>query len=250
MTGEEYLRRVQLEAAKCPKVVVAPHPQVKLNEDENSFHDVFDKEFVKSKNPLPLLLQQQLISDFSSTRMRLEQMRDSLSDEDKKRSRSHHPNLSNVVYYKKWCLGREVETDSSDEELIDSRNVRRTSRNKGPKQPPVQQKSLPLKFLLSLDQQEILSLIEMQVKWINDYGFDCETNGSWVHSLLSALEKPLSSNAYSILRDISRCISQCRKDEEDQEEEEDNEEVQSNLESMSLIICIIGRYFDQKDLLD
>ena len=83
----------------------------------------------------------------------------------------------------------------------------------------------------------------MQMKCINDYGFHCETNGSWIRSLLSTLEKPLSSNV-CFLRQVSRCISQCRKDEED------NKEVERNLQFMHLIICIAGRYFDQKDLKD
>lgn len=248
-TGEEYLRRVQLEAAKCPKVVVAPTPRViKTDVDHKEINDHLHRRSDTSSHEATLSFeeQQELVADFSQTRTRLERMRDMLTDDEKKKARSHHPSLSNVFYYKKWCLGNDISEDSSDEELVDSRQVRRASKGKGQKQPPVQLRTFPVKFLLSLDQQEVLSLLDMQIKWINDYGLDPNTNGQWVHSLLCALQKPLCSDAYSVLREVCRCLKRYRSQHD---QSDDDEEDSARQRSIDLIICIIGRYFDQKDLL-
>jgi len=242
VSGEEYLRRVQLEAAKCPKVVVADSLVGRdyiCREDGN----VDGEQFVKSKNPLSLDLQQEMILEFTRIRTKLEELKETLTIEEKRKARSHHPGLNNVLYYKKWCLGSEASSDSSDEDMAPTSS----SKSKGQKYPPVKVRNLPLKFLLSMDQEEILFLLSMQAKWIDSYGFDQETNGPWVYSLLSALEKPLGSNAYSTLRQVSRCVSQCRSLFESSQE---NDEDAATIRSMDLVICIIGRYFDQQDLLD
>jgi survival of motor neuron protein-interacting protein 1 len=245
VTGEEYLRRVQLEAAKCPKVVVAEYPQLKEVVDHKEINEYIGigSDVNSSIIDLPLDAQQELVSEFSRTRTRLELMRDMLSDEEKKKARSHHPKISNVFYYKRWCLGNDISSDSSDEEVVDSKSVRRPSRGKGQKNPPVKERSLPIKFLLSLDQQEVLTLLQLQTKWITDYDFNAETSGQWLHSLLSALEKPLDSEGYSVLREVCRCIKRLRSNSDDDREDSDRHR------SMDLIVCIICRYFDQRDLL-
>lgn len=234
VTGEEYLRRVQLEAEACPKTVVATNLSINgsIEKDNSSILYMPPDEggFIASaKDRLPEDVQKQLVADFSRLRLQVDKKRNLISDEQKKRNRTYYPKLDKRSYWKRFSLGPDVSSDSEDEG------------GKLKKKVPPNPGNPPLKLLLSLDQSEVLSLLEMNTKWIKEYGFDPGSNGVWIYSLLSILEKPLPADGYAVLRDVSRGISVSRA----QDDPDDKSTVQ-----MSLIILLIGRYFDQLDLLD
>ena len=97
-----------------------------------------------------------------------------------------------------------------------------------------------LTLLLKLDQVGHHKLLKYLHRWSSEDGF-CETIGLWIFSVLACLEKPIHSDVYATLRDISRTLSSERK--ETGLEPKD-------INSINIIICIIGRYFDQKDMVD
>ncbi|ERE73128.1 survival of motor neuron protein-interacting protein 1 [Cricetulus griseus] len=66
--------------------------------------------------------------------------------------------------------------------------------------------------------------------------------GRWFYALLACLEKPLLPEAHSLIRQLARRCSEVRllvgsKDDE-------------RVPALNLLICLVSRYFDQRDLAD
>lgn len=99
-----------------------------------------------------------------------------------------------------------------------------------------------LSMLVKLDQSDHHKLLSYFARWIKDDGF-CEQIGLWIFSVLACIEKPIPSPVYATLREISRKLSAARG------EIDDDQDLKS-MKSINIIICIIGRYFDQKDMVD
>lgn len=98
-----------------------------------------------------------------------------------------------------------------------------------------------MRILLRMDSNQVEANLEYHSQWIDEYGFSHD-QGRWIYALLSCLEKPLFPTIISLLRDLCRkCI-----EKRSQLDDHDGELVNG----LNLIICIIGRYFDQTDLAD
>ncbi|GAB1297459.1 Gem-associated protein 2 [Apodemus speciosus] len=68
------------------------------------------------------------------------------------------------------------------------------------------------------------------------------SEGRWFYALLACLEKPLLPEAHSLIRQLARRCSEVRllvgsKDDE-------------RVPALNLLICLVSRYFDQRDLAD
>ena len=102
--------------------------------------------------------------------------------------------------------------------------------------------------MLSLSQQDLLTLLTFLVTWIRDYGLT-DRIALWLFSVLSCVRKPLTADAYHVLRQVSRAVSSVRRDlmQLDDEHEEEESRV---LTAAHLLICLIGRYFQQLDMID
>jgi survival of motor neuron protein-interacting protein 1 len=236
-SGPEYLRRVQLEAAKCEKIVVSktiPKPVI----PDCPVSLTGEKRFIPCMNGLPLDVQRQIVAEFSVIRMQIEKKRTSLTKHHVNRLRKKYPAMTEYFYWHKYCLNMSAsESESSEDEVMSGML---TSKRKATKTKPPAASKPNLRLLLSLDQNELLTLLMFVLKWCSDYGID-QKLCFWIYSILSVIEKPLISDAYSLIRDVSRSLSHARL-----EEELDPETVNS----CHLIICIIGRYFNQLDMID
>ena len=93
-----------------------------------------------------------------------------------------------------------------------------------------------------MTQDEVIRVLSYHQKWIKQLGFTADM-GRWIYALLVALDKPLPSEVYSVLRDLSRVCSECR-------HKMDIKTDTKTVNAINLIICLIGRYFEQNDMCD
>ncbi|CAG2174313.1 unnamed protein product [Oppiella nova] len=259
VTGEEYLRRVQLEAQKCPEVVVAnldvnqftPN-QTLIIENSNGFIRA------KPESTPSVDWQRAQVSEFSHVRTSLARMRahrppgtavDPIADRPPVRHRS-------MSWWRDYCIGKRSDHSSDsdsdrgggggDEDESDLSTPTDTPHNSSAlkrEKRAKRESNLPLmSTICALTQDEVIVLLSFYAKWCQQYRFT-EHFGLWIYALLVALEKPLPAEVYSTLRDLSRVCSECR--------HKIGSDCDSNvLISLNLIICIIGRYFDQNDMCD
>ncbi|KAJ7399544.1 Gem-associated protein 2 [Pitangus sulphuratus] len=87
----------------------------------------------------------------------------------------------------------------------------------------------------------VTSVLEYLVSWFGEKKFTPEL-GRWLYALLACLEKPLLPEAHSLIRQLARRCSEVRVLEENKNEEQ--------ISALNLIICLVSRYFDQRDLAD
>ncbi|KAJ7410258.1 Gem-associated protein 2 [Willisornis vidua] len=184
-TPQEYLKRVQIEAARCPDVVVAKIDPRKLKKKQT----VNISSLNKHRNHWRL---QHLDSNVIM------------------------PKSEDEEGWKKFCLGERVysEIDAlSDNESIGIDYVKAT----------------------------VTSVLEYLISWFGEKKFTPEL-GRWLYALLACLEKPLLPEAHSLIRQLARRCSEVRLLEENKNEEQ--------ISALNLIICLVSRYFDQRDLAD
>ncbi|XP_065491267.1 gem-associated protein 2 isoform X4 [Caloenas nicobarica] len=179
-TPQEYLKRVQIEAARCPDVVVAQIDPKKLR---------------------------------------------------KKQTVNISPKSEDEEGWKKFCLGEraysEIDALSDNENLgIDYLKVGF---------PPL------LSIVSRMSQATVTSVLEYLTSWFGEKKFTPEL-GRWLYALLACLEKPLLPEAHSLIRQLARRCSEVRVLEENKNEEQ--------ISALNLIICLVSRYFDQRDLAD
>ncbi|CAJ0917905.1 unnamed protein product [Ranitomeya imitator] len=87
----------------------------------------------------------------------------------------------------------------------------------------------------------VTSVLEYLVNWFEERDFTPEL-GRWLYALLASLEKPLLPEAHSLIRQLARRCSQVRAGVEHREDE--------RVSALNLFICLVGRYFEQRDLAD
>lgn len=103
--------------------------------------------------------------------------------------------------------------------------------------------NLPLvSTVIRLSQSLTVNLLEYSITWIKKFDF-CHEIGHWIYALLACLNEPFDNNTYSILRNVSRACSRARFKHTEISDK-------SLINSMNLIICIIGRHYGQLDLTD
>lgn len=97
-----------------------------------------------------------------------------------------------------------------------------------------------LSLILNFDQVGHHKLLGYLVRWTIEDGYN-EIIGLWIFSIMACIEKPIHSQVYATLREISRTLSSLRNEDDFDEK---------SMKSANIIICIIGRYFGQKDMID
>ena len=109
---------------------------------------------------------------------------------------------------------------------------------------------LPTTSLVShLRPHVAVRLLEHSVSWAEDLGgigvaADADAEGAWLYSLLCRLEKPLHPDVGSALRTLAIVCSRQR--ERVVKEKGDLKIVNT----LSLLICLVAKYFDQADMAD
>ncbi|XP_042309354.1 gem-associated protein 2 isoform X2 [Sceloporus undulatus] len=210
-TPQEYLKRVQIEAAKCPDVVVAQIDPKKLKKKQTVNISLSGCQPAPVGFSPTLKWQREQVAHFSAIRQ---------------------PRPDDEEGWKKFCLGEKlyletaVQVPSDDSEGIDYVQIGF---------PPF------LSIVSRMNQATVTAVLEYLTNWLAAKEFTTEL-GRWLYALLACLEKPLLPEAHSLIRQLARQCSEVRVLEENKNDEK--------VSALNLIICLVGRYFDQHDLAD
>nr|XP_060614933.1 gem-associated protein 2 isoform X3 [Anolis sagrei ordinatus] len=192
-TPQEYLKRVQIEAANCPDVVVAQIDPKKLKKKQTVNISLSGCQPAPVGYSPTLKWQQQQVAHFSTIRQNVNKHRD---------------------HWKAQQLDSNVAIIGF---------------------PPL------LSIVSRMNQATVTSVLEYLTNWLGKKEFTPEL-GRWLYALLACLEKPLLPEAHSLIRQLARQCSEVRALEENKNDEK--------VSALNLIICLVGRYFDQHDLAD
>lgn len=227
---QEYLRHVQLEASRCPDVVVAQIDPKKLRNQTVNVSIAGCRAAPLGFSP-GLKWQQEQVSSFSHIRQSVLKKRQLWRD---------HFLDDNVVLpkeededgWRRFCLGERVYlSNSASEEGADAPGLDYIKMGF----PPF------LSIVSKLNQSTVSSVLEYLISWFEERDFVPQL-GQWLYALLACLEKPLLPEAHSLIRQLARRCSTVRANLENRDDE--------RLSALNLMICIVSRYFDQNDLAD
>ncbi|XP_044520715.1 gem-associated protein 2 isoform X2 [Gracilinanus agilis] len=215
-TPQEYLKRVQLEAAQCPDVVVAHIDPKKLKRKQTVNVSLSGCQPAPEGYSPTLKWQQQQVAQFSTIRQSV--------NKHKNHWKSQHldsnvtmPKCEDEEGWKKFCLGERLYAEMSI--------ATTTGENPG----------------IDYVQATITSVLEYLINWFGEKDFTPEL-GRWLYALLACLEKPLLPEAHSLIRQLARRCAEVRFLVESKEDE--------RVPALNLLICLVSRYFDQRDLAD
>lgn len=238
-TGSEYLRRVRLEAAKCPDVVVA-----NIDASRFSTRQTMAVSTTKGCQPAPkgyapsLAWQRQQAADFSQTRLALAAYKATAEKERKrKRKRTHakHPRWEDDVGWCKLCFGTKFQNKLAKTGPTEGDDTNMNVDEEGSDgMPPL------VSFVASLSQPQVEQVLDYHICWFETTGFSRE-QGCWFYALLTCLEKPLDPSTCSSLRSLVRLCANLRATMKDDD---------PHLPHLNLLICLVTRYFGQSDLAD
>ncbi|XP_005105416.1 gem-associated protein 2 [Aplysia californica] len=238
-SGNEYLRRVRLEAMECPKVVVA-------DMDTSSF---LTQQTVKVSEPggllpvpvsykAPMSWQRMQVAEFAALRQKLIQFKALLKQKKINVPSPKLPQANDADTWCRLCFGRlKVKIDQGDNSSTNasSENEKVPVDSPGEGTPPL------LHIVAHMNQHQVTCVLEYHTNWLEATGFT-SAQGRWFYALLANLQKPLSPEVCSWLRRLARLCSNIRASLEDVD--------QPMLKELNLIICLVSRYFDQRDLAD
>lgn len=251
----DYLHNVMMEAKICPDVVVAKIDAKKLKPNQSSM--AIRNTFMKKSMPFSKYSPDenwidQRIKKFCIAREEFQRhlaYLKSVKRQTKKRPKLPVyplPSWDDELNWRYLCLGNNKLGSNLKEEkepVFDVVNMEIACDNISQiidlstlkvGYPPL------LRILLRMEPKHIGANLEYQVEWLKNFGFS-HHQGHWIYSLLICLEKPLFPSITSSLRDLVReCVNLRSKiDLPDL----------NKINGLNLIICIIGKYFDQYDML-
>ncbi|CAK9818626.1 Gem-associated protein 2 [Anthophora quadrimaculata] len=215
-SGEEYIKRVVIEAQQCADVVVA-------DVDRKCFtKPTIEVEHLSGCVEAPPWLSPTLdwqmcqVSDFSNIRLYISQLKNEIQTAKRKWRplKIDMPSIDDEKGWIKFCSGRE-----------ETRRVVPT-----------------LNTVFCLNQSMVEQILEYLVVYI-----ETETKieyelGQWLYALLVVLEMPLTPDMCSCLRSLARTCSVMRAKSMKLEVYE--------IGALNLFICLVARYFRQLDLAD
>nr|XP_009937787.1 PREDICTED: gem-associated protein 2 [Opisthocomus hoazin] len=220
----------EIEAARCPDVVVAQIDPKKLRRKQTVNISISGCQPAPEGYSPTLKWQQQQVANFSAVRQSLNKHRNHW--------RSQHldsnvtmPKSEDEEGWKKFCLGERVYSEINA--LSDNENLGIDYIKVG--FPPL------LSIVSRMNQATVTSVLEYLISWFGEKKFTPEL-GRWLYALLACLEKPLLPEAHSLIRQLARRCSEVRVLEENKNEEQ--------ISALNLLICLVSRYFDQRDLAD
>nr|XP_033327370.1 gem-associated protein 2 [Megalopta genalis] len=216
-SGEEYIKRVVIEAQQCADVVVA-------NIDRSQFvQPTINVQPLSGCMEAPSCLgptldwQQYQFSDFSNVRLYISQLKDEIQSS-KRKWKPPSINLPDIDDEKGWiqfCLGTyegEKKTDPT------------------------------LNTVFSLNQPMVEQILEYLIDYVEVEKEIIHKLGQWLYALLAILEMPLTPEMCSCLRSLARTCSIIRSNSINLEVHE--------IGALNLFICLVARYFRQLDMAD
>jgi len=249
--GMAYLRQVIKERKRVPDTVTAVAPKRKLDNSSSS-------NTTTSTSPSSMLAgrhkaappvgccpgptwQREQVKQFSEVRAKLARhikLTKACGDQEKQKI----PDKKNEALWCHLMLGGEVWdiVVKSREEEEDITKGKTDVTGEAPK----------LGFVTALPVFVCEQVLEYVVSWLTVTGWKPEY-GPWVYALLTRLEKPLTPDVGSSLRDLALFCAQERvKIASKVACIETGGVPDDNIAALNLFICLVAKYFDQGDLVD
>jgi len=233
--GMSYLRQVVRERKRCADTVTADIDLSKVIKNNSKNEDEKEEVLGRSKVAPPpgccpgLVWQREQIKKFSDVRLKVSQHRSLLRKEGGAVEKV--PAKDNEALWCHLMLGEEVWRIVDDSEGVKEGKM-------------VTGESPRLNFVVAVPVYVCEHVLEYLVSWLRVTGWRPEF-GPWIYSIMSRLEKPLTPEISSTLRELARVCSQIRADIVNKE---DNSE--EAIAALNLFVCLVARYFDQTDLED
>ncbi|XP_011869062.1 PREDICTED: gem-associated protein 2 [Vollenhovia emeryi] len=214
-SGEDYIKRVVIEARQCADVVVADLDPSCVKKPTKAYVETLAGCVEAPENLRPTVeWQQYQVSDFSKLRLYVSQLKDEILV-GKRKWRPPDIQLPDVDDYDAWinfCSG-------GDEKAKPTLNT-----------------------LFCFNQSNVEQVLEYLVQFVETERRIEYKRGQWIYALLVILEQPLQPDTCSCLRSLARACSVIRADSRELDAQE--------LGALNLIICLVARYFRQWDLAD
>ncbi|XP_023377963.1 gem-associated protein 2 isoform X1 [Pteropus vampyrus] len=175
--------------------------------------------------------QQQQVAQFSVVRQSVNRHRSHWKSQQLD-SNVTMPKSEDEEGWKKFCLG----------ERLCAEGAVGPAKNESPGIDYIQIGFPPLLSIVSrMNQATVTSVLEYLSNWFGERDFTPEL-GRWLYALLACLEKPLLPEAHSLIRQLARRCSEVRLLVDSKDDE--------RVPALNLLICLVSRYFDQRDLAD
>lgn len=217
-SGEDYIKRVVIEARQCADVVVAD-----INPEFLKTPTIDIEPLAGCVEAPPLFSpslewQQRQVANFSDLRLHVSQLKSEIHASKRKLNpqQMQLPGIDDRCGWIAYCCEKR-----SDE-----------ANSYGPR----------LKTLFHMNQPLIEQVLEYLVEHVQTQGVVEHELGQWIYALLAVLELPLNPDACSCLRTLARACSVIRANSKKLEEHE--------VGALNLFICLVARYFRQMDLAD
>ncbi|XP_047623171.1 gem-associated protein 2 isoform X1 [Phacochoerus africanus] len=222
-TPQEYLRRVQIEAAQCPDVVVAQIDPKKLKRKQSVNVSLSGCQPAPEGYSPTLQWQQQQVAQFSTVRQSVNRHRSHWKSQQLD-SNVTMPKSEDEEGWKKFCLG---------ERLCAEGVTVGPAASESPGIDYVQIGFPPLLSIVSrMNQATVTSVLEYLSNWFGERDFTPEL-GRWLYALLACLEKPLLPEAHSLIRQLARRCSEVRLLVDSKDDE--------RVPALNLLICLVSR---------
>jgi len=235
--GMSYLRQVVRERKRCADTVTADIDLSKVVKKYTKKEEDKEEYLGRTKIAPPsgccpgLVWQREQVKKFSDVRLKISQHRTLLRKEGGAVEKV--PDKDNEALWCHLMLGEEVWRIVDDSQVIKEGKL-------------VTGESPRLNFVVAVPVYVCEHVLEYLVSWLRVTGWRPEF-GPWIYSIMSRLEKPLTPEISSTLRELARVCSQIRVDIVNKSEEENSEE---SIAALNLFVCLVARYFDQTDLED
>ncbi|CAG8556443.1 3615_t:CDS:2 [Paraglomus occultum] len=215
--GEEYLRLVNEEANKIPAVKIAPSPANKQSDDKIAgWVKRGWAEMKKEENTVDKLMPNKeweikFLDGFEGMRQKLRRWIDKQASNINQAAETlEMPKHRNKTAWYKFCYGSAGTVPT-------------------------------LSIISKVDQQTTLSLISYHTEWLSDNEIS-KAQSQWIFALLLRVDKLLTPNQTSLLRELCRKCIDIRKNLSARDMDD------INFASANIIISIIRGIFGQKDL--
>ncbi|XP_011301896.1 gem-associated protein 2 isoform X2 [Fopius arisanus] len=214
MSGEDYIKRVVIEAKQCEDVVVARIDEARLKKPTVNLGGCLEA----PENLSPTYEWQKCqIDDFSSVRLKISRIKAERENyRQYSRTTVKFPDVDDKNGWVNFCLGSAAEESAPRHPTLD--------------------------IIFCLNQAQVEQVLEYLIEEVESRGtVDCDL-GQWIYALLAVLELPLNPDVCSSLRTLARSCSVARANLDPEEHEK--------VKALNLFICLVARYFRQLDLAD
>ncbi|XP_076180257.1 gemin 2 isoform X2 [Ptiloglossa arizonensis] len=215
-SGEEYIKRVVIEAHQCAAIMVADINEKHYRKPTIDVEPLLGCMEVPSWLDCTLDWQQCQVSDFSNIRLYISQLKNEIQTSKRKWKSPQFdlPDMNDQNGWIKFCLGQY-------KEMI----------------------TIPtLNIVFCLNQPMVEQILEYLVEYIRTQKKIEYELGQWMYALLVVLEVPLTPDMCFCLRSLARTCSIIRANSKTLEVYE--------IGALNLFICLVARYFRQLDMAD